>query len=174
MVGLVTLTITDELWEGLGVVIIFGIAFATLLTLIVVPVMYSLFEAIHYQMVSALRGPRWKDPRRGRRFHFSHRRWARTKLAVIVAVQAVTVFVLFVKTDLATWIISTCQSKVIQAPTIFKTVVESIVFFLNLLVQYVEVLRWLYPFQHYSDCCISCISEAMRDTILKFPLRVSP
>ncbi|HEU20426.1 MAG TPA: efflux RND transporter permease subunit [Deltaproteobacteria bacterium] len=136
MGGLVTLTITDELWEGLGVVIIFGIAFATLLTLIVVPVMYSLFEAIHYQMVSALRGPRWKDPRRGRRFHFSHRRWARTKLAVIVAVQAVTVLFLFVKTDLATWIISTYQSKVIQAPTIFKTVVEAIVFFLNLLVQY--------------------------------------
>lgn len=136
MGGLVTLTITDELWEGLGVVIIFGIAFATLLTLIVVPVMYSLFEAFHYQMVSALRGPRWTDPPQGRRFYFSHRRWARTKLEVIIIVQVILVFVLFVKTDLASWIIAIYQSKVIQAPTLFKTIVEAIVFFLNLLIQY--------------------------------------
>ena len=38
-----TLTIIDELWEGLGVVIIFGLCFATVLTLVVVPVMYTLF-----------------------------------------------------------------------------------------------------------------------------------
>ncbi len=42
--GLITLTVTDELWEGLGVVIIFGLGFATLLTLIVVPVIYFLLE----------------------------------------------------------------------------------------------------------------------------------
>ena len=44
--GIITLTITDKLWEGLGVVIIFGIGFATVLTLVVVPVMYSLFEEL--------------------------------------------------------------------------------------------------------------------------------
>ena len=136
MGGLVTLTITDELWEGLGVVIIFGIAFATLLTLIVVPVMYSLLEAFHYQMVSALRGPRWKDLPQGRRFYFSHRRWARTKLATIMGAQGILILILFMKTDMASWIISTYHSNVIQAPTLFKTVVEAIVFFLNLLIQY--------------------------------------
>ncbi len=35
--GILTLTITDKLWEGLGVVLIFGIGFATVLTLVVVP-----------------------------------------------------------------------------------------------------------------------------------------
>jgi hypothetical protein len=136
MGGLVTLTITDELWEGLGVVIIFGIGFATVLTLIVVPVMYALLESFHYQLVSALRGSRWQDPPRGPRFHFSRRRWALTKLAAILCGQAVLILVIFMNTDLATWIVATYQSKVIQAPTLFKTLVEGIVLFLNLLVHY--------------------------------------
>jgi multidrug efflux pump subunit AcrB len=136
MGGLATLTITDELWEGLGVVIIFGIAFATLLTLIVVPVTYALFEAFHYQVVSALRGPRWQDPPQGRRFYFSRRRWALTKLAVITGAQFLLIFIVFMKTDLGAWIVAVYQSTTIQAPTILKTGIEAIVFFLNLLFYY--------------------------------------
>ena len=40
--GIITLTITDKLWEGLGVVIIFGIGFATVLTLVVLPAVWVL------------------------------------------------------------------------------------------------------------------------------------
>ena len=68
--GILTLTITDELWEGLGVVIIFGICFATVLTLVVVPVMYSLFEGARYSIVSAFRGPRWQEPPQGDSYFF--------------------------------------------------------------------------------------------------------
>jgi multidrug efflux pump subunit AcrB len=136
MGGLGTLTMTDELWEGLGVVIIFGIGFATVLTLIIVPVTYSIFEAFHYQLVSAFKGPRWQDPPLGRRFCFTRRRWARTKLAVILAVQVVFVLILFMTTELSAWIVSVYQSKVIQAPTLLKTGVEAVVFLLNLIVHY--------------------------------------
>jgi multidrug efflux pump subunit AcrB len=133
--GLITLTITDELWEGLGVVIIFGIAFATILTLIVVPVMYSLFEAFHYNMVSAIRGPRWKEMPKGRSFFQTRRRWARTKLIIILLVQAIFIIIIFMNTGLAQWFIHKYQSTVIQAPTFFKQVVEAIVFFLNFALQ---------------------------------------
>lgn len=136
MGGLGTLTMTDELWEGLGVVIIFGIGFATVLTLIIVPVTYSLFEAFHYQMVTAFKGPRWQDPPSGRRFCFTHRRWALAKLGAILAGQAVLVLGVFTKTGIASWIVSVYQEKVIQAPTLLKTAVEAVVFVLNLLVHY--------------------------------------
>ena len=42
--GIITLTITDKLWEGLGVVIIFGISFATVLTLVMTPCLLMLGE----------------------------------------------------------------------------------------------------------------------------------
>ena len=66
--GIITLTITDKLWEGLGVVIIFGIGFATVLTLVVVPVMYSLFEGLGYYVTSAFRGPRFQSMPQGTSF----------------------------------------------------------------------------------------------------------
>ena len=75
--GILTLTIIDELWEGLGVVIIFGICFATVLTLVVVPVMYTLFEGLRYYIISAFRGPRLKEAPSGQAFFFSRRRYAR-------------------------------------------------------------------------------------------------
>jgi len=84
--GIFTLTITDKLWEGLGVVIIFGIASATVLTLVVVPVMYSVFEGVRYYAISAFRGPRWKEAPTGRSFFFS-----RGKGAVVIIVM-LTVF----------------------------------------------------------------------------------
>lgn len=42
--GILPLTLTDEFWLGLGSAIIFGITFSTLLTLIVMPVLYKMFE----------------------------------------------------------------------------------------------------------------------------------
>ena len=63
-----------------GVVIIFGICFATVLTLVVVPVMYSIFEGMRYSIVSAFRGPRWKEAPKGTCFYFSRRRHIRLGL----------------------------------------------------------------------------------------------
>jgi multidrug efflux pump len=85
--GILTLTITDELWEGLGVVIIFGISFATVLTLIVVPVMYSIFEGLRYYVISAFRGARWTEAPQGAAFYFSRRRYARLGAACIIGLQ---------------------------------------------------------------------------------------
>lgn len=43
--GILPLTLKDEFWLGLGSAIIFGITFSTVLTLIVMPVLYKLFES---------------------------------------------------------------------------------------------------------------------------------
>jgi len=158
--GLITLTITDELWEGLGVVIIFGIAFATILTLIVVPVMYSLFEAFHYNMVSALRGPRWKETPEGRGFYFSRRRGIRLKLAAILFFQGTVIATVLVFTDIAPWFIHQYQAATIQAPSIFKEIVEGAVFFLTLTIEGGGILlvmlvpTWAGLF--YISCLKSC------------------
>ncbi|MBW1710421.1 MAG: efflux RND transporter permease subunit [Deltaproteobacteria bacterium] len=123
MGGLSTLTITDKMWEGLGVVIIFGIAFATLLTLVVVPVMYTLFDGFSYHVSSALRGPRWKETPGGRSFFLSRNRWARTKAAFLIFLQvgvlAGGVYYAF------PWFVGQYQAQVIQAPTLLKTVLEA-------------------------------------------------
>ncbi|MFC1535138.1 efflux RND transporter permease subunit [Thermodesulfobacteriota bacterium] len=113
--GIITLTITDKLWEGLGVVIIFGIAFATVLTLVVVPVMYSLFEGFGYYMTSALRGPRWEEPPTGRSFFFSRRRYARIYCFLIFIVQAAALGAGFY--FLAPKLMAITESAVFQAPT---------------------------------------------------------
>ncbi|MBW2085395.1 MAG: efflux RND transporter permease subunit [Deltaproteobacteria bacterium] len=130
MGGLATLTITDKMWEGLGVVIIFGIAFATLLTLVVVPVMYTLFDGFGYHMASAFRGPRWREAPAGRTFFLSRRRWSRTKagfiLLVQVAVLAAGFFYAF------PWFVEKYQAEVIQAPTLLKLVLEAAVVYVTL------------------------------------------
>jgi multidrug efflux pump subunit AcrB len=86
--GILTLTITDELWEGLGVVIIFGICFATVLTLVVVPVMYSLFEGdalLHHFGFSRAALERSTPP--AGTFYYSRRRYARIGIFLIAGVQ---------------------------------------------------------------------------------------
>ena len=87
MGGILTLTITDELWEGLGVVIIFGIALATVLTLVVVPVMYNLFETLGSRVSVALKGPAAHEIPPGKVFRFSRRGKARLLMVLVLLVQ---------------------------------------------------------------------------------------
>jgi hypothetical protein len=139
--GILTLTITDELWEGLGVVIIFGICFATLLTLVVVPVMYSLFEGVRYYIISAFRGPRWKEAPQGEAFFFSRRRYARVGLLLIAAVQ---VLVLAAGLQaLAPAFIAGMGATTLQAPTLLKLVIEASVFFIGAALEALGVLALL-------------------------------
>ncbi len=127
--GILTLTITDELWEGLGVVIIFGICFATVLTLVVVPVMYSLFEGLRYYIISALRGPRWQTPPSGQLFYFSRRRYARIGVCLTLLAQ-VLVLVIGLNT-LAPVFIERIASANLQAPSALKLFIEASVFFIG-------------------------------------------
>ena len=127
--GIITLTITDKLWEGLGVVIIFGIGFATVLTLVVVPVMYLLFESMGYRVVSAFRGPRYKTAPEGRSFFYSRRRYARVWLLLIVMVQTgvLTSAAFF----LEPYVRNIAAAAVFQAPNLLKLSIEIIVFVLT-------------------------------------------
>jgi predicted RND superfamily exporter protein len=131
--GIVTLTITDKLWEGLGVVIIFGICFATVLTLVVVPVMYSLFEGIRYSVISAFRGPRWTDLPQGTSYFFSRRRYARLMLAIAIGIQLVVLAVGLQK--ILPTMADTLFQTSFQAPTTLKMVIEIAVFSLEMLIK---------------------------------------
>ena len=124
--GIITLTITDELWEGLGVVIIFGIGFATILTLVVVPVMYSLFESLGLNVVTAFKGPLSLEPPEGRSFYYTRRRFARTTAFLILLVQA-AVLAAGIRFLGPLWL-AQVQSAVIQAPTPVKMMIEGMVF----------------------------------------------
>lgn len=133
MGGIVTLTITDELWEGLGVVIIFGIGFATVLTLIVVPVMYSIFEGLRYYMISAFRGPRWQEAPRGTAYFFSRRRYARLSMVGVIGVQLL-VLAWAVSEILPGFAAGFAQS-VFQAPSLLKLAIEITVYGLEILIK---------------------------------------
>jgi preprotein translocase subunit SecF len=139
--GIITLTITDKLWEGLGVVIIFGIAFATMLTLVVVPVMYLIFESMGYRFVSAFRGPRYKVPPEGRSFFYSRRRYARIWLLLIGLLQlgALGLGVVF----LAPHVKAVMASTTFQAPNLLKLSIEIIVFALTLGLEGIGILLLL-------------------------------
>ncbi|MBU2550711.1 MAG: efflux RND transporter permease subunit [Proteobacteria bacterium] len=139
--GIITLTITDELWEGLGVVIIFGIGFATILTLVVVPVMYTLFEGLGDQVRSALKGPRFTEPPRGRAFYWTRRRGAGIVLVLMVVLQAGALAVGLVA--IAPWLLKQYHQAVLQAPSLTKLAIEALVFYLGLLVQAVAALAVL-------------------------------
>jgi len=127
--GILTLTIIDELWESLGVVIIFGLAFATMLTLVVVPVMYSIFEEFGYAIISAIKGRRWDADPKGAAFFYSRTR--NTKLWAL-AVVFVQVFV-FMKwgVGLASWFFTVATSAVHQAPSLIKLLVEIVSFYMG-------------------------------------------
>jgi hypothetical protein len=133
MGGIITLTITDKLWEGLGVVIIFGIAFATVLTLVAVPVMYSLFEALGYRFLSALRGPRWIETPKGKSFFFTRRRYARTALWFILIIQ----FVLLASGIyyFGPSVVDIVESTVFRAPNTLKLGIEIVVFYLGMAIR---------------------------------------
>jgi len=140
--GIITLTITDKLWEGLGVVIIFGIAFATILTLIVVPVMYSLFEELGYHVISALRGPRWKEPPIGQSFFLTRRMYARICLFLIFIIQIAAL-------GAGAWyltpkFLSIIASTVFQAPTTLKLFIEIMVFILGIILRGMGILFVLF------------------------------
>jgi multidrug efflux pump len=131
--GILTLTITDELWEGLGVVIIFGIAFATVLTLIVVPVMYAIFEGLRYYVISAFRGARWKEAPQGAAFYFSRRRYARLGAGCIIGIQ-----VLVLAWGLAMigpGFVREFSQTTLQAPSLLKLAIEATVFGLEILLK---------------------------------------
>lgn len=136
--GIITLTIIDELWEGLGVVIIFGICFATVLTLIVVPTMYSIFEGMRYSIISAFRGPRWREAPRGISYFYTRRRYMRVILGVVIIVQlavlaaglGMTVPPLF----------KTLAQTPFQAPSTLKLVIEITVFGLEVLIKTILLL----------------------------------
>lgn len=139
--GIITLTITDELWEGLGVVIIFGICFATVLTLVVVPVMYSLFEGIRYSVISAFRGPRWTEAPRGVSYFFSRRRYARLMFGLAIGTQLAILAAGL--TAIYPVILDTIAETAFQAPTILKLVIEVVVFGLAMLLKGVGVIALL-------------------------------
>lgn len=139
--GILTLTITDKLWEGLGVVIIFGILFATILTLIIVPVMYSIFEGMRYYIISAFRGPRWKEAPEGAGFFFSRRRFARTAFGLIVVVQLLVLTAGILK--LLPGFVETLTGTVFQAPTLLKLAIEVTVFGLGMMLKGIGVMMVL-------------------------------
>ena len=124
--GIVTLTITDKLWEGLGVVIIFGICFATVLTLVIVPVMYSIFEGMRYYIISAFRGPRWKIAPEGDTFFFSRRRYARLGVTLVAVVQLPVLVGGIMQT--LPGLVDMITQTAFQAPTMLKLVIEVAVF----------------------------------------------
>jgi len=136
--GIIILTITDKLWEGLGVVIIFGIGFATVLTLVVVPVMYSLFENLGYYTISAFKGPRFQSLPVGKSFFLSRRRGAKFWVALMLLAQ-LAAFVaggyLLVPEAIRTW-----TEAHFQAPDLVKLVIEIVVFVLALGLQGIGVL----------------------------------
>jgi len=136
--GIITLTITDKLWESLGVVIIFGIAFVTILTLLVVPVMYSLFEGFGYHIISALRGPRWKETPTGQSFFFTRRGYARVLLflAFVFQVAAIVAGIYYFGPKLMTII----ESTVFRAPTTLKLIIEITVFVLGIILRGLGIL----------------------------------
>lgn len=136
--GILTLTITDELWEGLGVVIIFGICFATVLTLVVVPVMYSLFEGARYSIVSAFRGPRWTDTPQGSSYFFSRRRYARLVFGLLMVLQLA---VLAGGIGMVTpTVIETVVQTPFHAPSLLKLGIEITVFGLEMLFKAIGLL----------------------------------
>jgi hypothetical protein len=140
--GILTLTITDELWEGLGVVIIFGICFATVLTLIVVPVMYSIFEGLRYYVISAFRGARWKEAPQGAAFYFSRRRYARLGAGCIIGIQLVVL-----AGGLAMFgpgLAKDFSQTTLQAPSLLKLAIEATVFGLEILLTVAGLLAVLF------------------------------
>lgn len=139
--GILTLTITDKLWEGLGVVIIFGICFATVLTLIIVPVMYSIFEGMRYYIISAFRGPRWKIAPEGNSFFFSRRRYARLGLILVAVVQLLVLAGGIMQT--LPGLVDIIKQTSFQAPTMLKLVIEVTVFCIGMALKATGILAVL-------------------------------
>lgn len=131
--GLITLTITDQMWEGLGVVIIFGICFATVLTLIVVPVMYSLFEGLRYYILSAFRGPRWQEAPQGISYFFSRRRYTWLGLVFFLCIQLLVLAVGLAQI-LPGFIQGIVQTS-LQAPNALKLAIEITVFSIGIILK---------------------------------------
>jgi hypothetical protein len=139
--GILILTITDKLWEGLGVVLIFGLGFATVLTLVVVPIMYTLFEGLGYYIISAFRGPRWKEVPQGRSFFFSRRRHARLGLILVLCVQLLVLAAGFIQ--LAPGFTDVIRDTAFQAPSALKLLIEVSVFFIGLALKAMGILLFL-------------------------------
>ena len=136
--GILTLTITDKLWEGLGVVLIFGIAFATVLTLVVVPIMYTIFEGMGYYIISAFRGPRWKEAPEGQSFFFSRRRYARWGMILLFCIQMLVLASGFAQ--LAPGFAEIIRNTTFQAPSTLKLTIEVTVFFIGLGFEVIGIL----------------------------------
>lgn len=169
--GLLALTLTDQMWEGLGVIIIFGIAFATVLTLVVVPVMYTLFDGLGYHLSTSFYGPRWADiPKKGGYYNVRGR-GVLIKATLIIIFQA-AILVLGVS-RFGPILLEQYAAQAIQAPTILKTVLEAFVvyvtfaleigglFFLLFIPSWLGLiyLRWL---KHLEGYCV----EVRKDRLI--------
>ena len=53
ILGMIPL-LSDAFFESMAAAIMFGLGFATVLTLIIVPVLYTMFHGIHYQPLKEL------------------------------------------------------------------------------------------------------------------------
>jgi len=135
---ILALKITVKRLAGRGVVIIFGIGFATVLTLVVVPVMYALFEGLGYYVTSAFRGPRFQSMPQGTSFFLSRRRHAKFWVALIILAQIAA----FAAGGylLAPEVIRIVSTAHFQAPNLIKLMIEVVVFVLALGLQGVVVL----------------------------------
>jgi hypothetical protein len=111
------------------------------LTLIVVPVMYTLFEGARYTIVSAFRGPRWPEAPEGESYFFSRRRYARMVFGLFMLVQLVVLgagLAFFVPPTVAT-----IAQTPFQAPSLLKLSIEVTVFGLELLLTAIGFLAVL-------------------------------
>jgi len=122
-------------------VIIFGICFATVLTLVVVPVMYSLFEGMRYYIISAFRGPRWKEAPAGQAFFFSRRSYARIGIFLIAIAQLMVL--ISGLTALAPGFIDRIATVTLQAPSLLKLAIEAGVFYIGITLEAGAVLALL-------------------------------
>jgi hypothetical protein len=103
--------------------------------------MYSLFEGMRYSIISAFRGPRWKEAPRGVSYFFSRRRYVRLAFGLFIGVQLAVL-----AGGLAAVVPSMVETVVqtpFQAPSVLKLVIEVAVFGLEMLLKAVALLVFL-------------------------------
>jgi len=108
---------------------------------VVVPVMYTIFEGLRYYIISAFRGPRWKEAPAGRVFFFSRRRYARIGFFLIAIIQLLVLTKGL--TALAPGFIDRIATVTLQAPSLLKLAIEAGVFYIGIAIEAGGVLALL-------------------------------
>ncbi len=103
--------------------------------------MYTLFEGLGYYIISAFRGPRWKEAPQGRSFFFSRRRYARLGVVFVLGVQLLVLAAGFIQ--LAPGFIEVTRDTTFQAPTALKLLIEVSVFFIGMALEVIGILLFL-------------------------------